>query len=236
MMFRPQPLVATIGSILVLSFLCSASFGEGLVNPDFSDNTLTDAGSGAAWVKYGDLDQGWVAKEAGALNNWEIVGGKLTQPNRKGSETRVAQFFTNNMTGTDWVLKLALGGGTISDNINVWGGVDDGNNTATTNMMKLGGDGPPVAGTGTWTQIVDLDDIPNGQISEPISADLGDFDIIGIMISSQRNGPSGLTVDDVEFFNPNAVAVPEPHSIAIWSLFGLCLAGYGYRRGRKSAS
>ncbi len=31
-----------------------------------------------------------------------------------------------------------------------------------------------------------------------------------------------------------AAAVPEPASIAIWSLLGLCLAGYGYRRRRNS--
>ena len=29
--------------------------------------------------------------------------------------------------------------------------------------------------------------------------------------------------------------VPEPASIAIWSLLGLCLAGYGYRRHRRNS-
>ncbi len=32
-----------------------------------------------------------------------------------------------------------------------------------------------------------------------------------------------------------AETVPEPASIAIWSLLGLCLAGYGYRRRRRNS-
>ncbi len=32
-----------------------------------------------------------------------------------------------------------------------------------------------------------------------------------------------------------AAPVPEPASIAIWSLLGLCLAGYGYRRRRRNS-
>ncbi len=32
---------------------------------------------------------------------------------------------------------------------------------------------------------------------------------------------------------PIAPAVPEPASIAIWSILGICLAGYGYRRRRQ---
>ena len=34
---------------------------------------------------------------------------------------------------------------------------------------------------------------------------------------------------------PVVAPVPEPASIAIWSLLGLCLAGYGYRRHRRNS-
>ncbi len=43
-------------------------------------------------------------------------------------------------------------------------------------------------------------------------------------------------VDDVVLTNiadPASAVVPEPASIAIWSILGICLAGYGYRRRRQ---
>jgi len=40
-------------------------------------------------------------------------------------------------------------------------------------------------------------------------------------------------VTGVEFVDGGGTVVPEPASIAIWSLLGLCLAGYGYRRRNK---
>ncbi len=33
---------------------------------------------------------------------------------------------------------------------------------------------------------------------------------------------------------PTTAEVPEPASLAIWSILGLCLAGYGYRRRRRN--
>ncbi len=84
----------------------------------------------------------------------------------------------------------------------------------------------------------------NGEI------DQGDYDLLGdwepgdapipITDPDWRGfaGPSAPDMIDLEawlYLNERgAAAVPEPHSIAIWSLLGLCLAGYGYRRRRRN--
>ena len=51
------------------------------------------------------------------------------------------------------------------------------------------------------------------------------------------NGGWGFgMLDDVVLTNiadPASAVVPEPASIAIWSILGICLAGYGYRRRRQ---
>lgn len=58
--------------------------------------------------------------------------------------------------------------------------------------------------------------------------------------------PAGATFDNfivdddsarltnLVFASATDPVVPEPASIAIWSIFGICLAGYGYRRRRSS--
>ncbi len=49
------------------------------------------------------------------------------------------------------------------------------------------------------------------------------------------NPPGGdrVGLGEVAFAVTEAPPVPEPASIAIWSILGLCLAGYGYRRRRN---
>lgn len=40
-------------------------------------------------------------------------------------------------------------------------------------------------------------------------------------------------LSEVRFFSQPVAAVPEPASIAVWSLIGLGLAGFCYYRGRR---
>ncbi len=68
-------------------------------------------------------------------------------------------------------------------------------------------------------QIIDL---------EGVEAQFVKFDIAG----SHGGDNNFVGLNEVLFFRGVAV-VPEPASIAIWSLLGLCLAGYGYRRRRN---
>lgn len=234
---RKTSQLSRLVSLLVVILSAGAACGQGLINGDFSSSAIGDAGGGGAPVPYSAVDDGWWAKDA--ANNWEISGGQLNEIGRTGSETRVVQFFTNNMIGTGWSLDLTLGtsgNATQADNILVWGGTDDGNNAPGDKLIGLGGDGPPDAGivSGGWTELVNMEDVDaDGAKSYPIAEDLSDFDLIGVMITNRNsNGPATLTVDDVQFFNPNA-AVPEPASFAIWSLIGLGLAGFGYFRIRR---
>ncbi len=63
---------------------------------------------------------------------------------------------------------------------------------------------------------------------EGVEAQFVKFDII----SSHGGDNNYVGLNEVLFFRGTAV-VPEPASIAIWSILGLCLAGYGYRRRRN---
>ena len=55
-----------------------------------------------------------------------------------------------------------------------------------------------------------------------------------LSVTFNSSGFRGIYFDNVLFtFASSSVAVPEPASIAIWSLFGLGLAGYIYRRRRR---
>ena len=58
-----------------------------------------------------------------------------------------------------------------------------------------------------------------------------DVNIKGLSAGSPGRAPiAGFQIVDT-----TPAAVPEPASIAIWSLLGLCLAGYGYRRRYKNS-
>ncbi len=52
---------------------------------------------------------------------------------------------------------------------------------------------------------------------------------------SDNVGTAFFDVTGVEFVDAGGPEVPEPASIAIWSILGLCLAGYGYRRRRRNS-
>ncbi len=55
--------------------------------------------------------------------------------------------------------------------------------------------------------------------------------IVDMVRLSDNAGAQGFA--DVTGVLPGTQIVPEPTSIAIWTLLGLCLAGYGYRRRKR---
>ncbi len=80
-------------------------------------------------------------------------------------------------------------------------------------------------GQAPWNRATVTDD--SGTIATGVAAIQFNFDL------DVENGHVGYREIDVLGTATAGPAVPEPASIAIWSLLGLCLAGYGYRR-RKS--
>ncbi len=94
--------------------------------------------------------------------------------------------------------------------------------------------GPGIWGNADWTDDVtfswdiDASTFGAGTAGEEIDLRLGAVD----------QGNRGFYFDNVSLTladvgGPGGPAVPEPASITIWSLLGLCLAGYGYRRRKQ---
>lgn len=94
-----------------------------------------------------------------------------------------------------------------------------------------------------WTDIANNSAVGNNDIKGAL-VELMDFfavaplvpasDIVGVRIDQTGTG-SGNRLDPlvIGLATLNAAVVPEPASIAIWSLIGLGLAGFGYRRVRR---
>ncbi len=118
-------------------------------------------------------------------------------------------------------------------------------------FADLGGTSDIVTGAGFISsgdayQTVSVVDAATGFQELEVMLDLGatGYDYIGVAIATSSSGlnpynnASGNTAgfDNLRVVGENSDAVvPEPASIAIWSLLGLCLAGYGYRRRSRNS-
>ncbi len=91
-----------------------------------------------------------------------------------------------------------------------------GSDSATTPTLTLAGDGLDVAYF-DLTGVQDGDTFALSRTNENIQ-----WAQVGGVTFDTGGGDDGTTV-------------PEPASIAIWSLLGFCLAGYGYRRRRRNS-
>jgi hypothetical protein len=208
---------------------------QGLINGDFSDPTLKRAGS----ATYGDLGEGWVGKNAfdddpGTPDNWQIINEELHQVGNSGSATRAGQIFrADNMTGTGWTFDFEL----MNDDLNrvqVFAGVDDGDNLSSQSVLSMGGDDAPPDDIvmGTWTTLIDEQPLTlPGPFSFPIADDLSGFDLIAVRFRGS-GGTVGAIVDNVAFTAPLSVIIPEPTTFLIWAVGLLGLACYGRRRRR----
>ncbi len=89
---------------------------------------------------------------------------------------------------------------------------------------------------GDWTTLEDV----TGNTDENPSYTFAPVTTAGVrlLVTEAGTAPDGLLrFEELLVFGelaPEITAVPEPASIAIWSILGLCLAGYGYRRRRTS--
>ncbi len=193
---------------------------EGLVNGDFSDPTMKRGGN----ATYGDLGEGWVAKNAfdgdgGTPDNWQITGGELVQVGNNGSATRAVQIFrAGEMEGFGWRFEFEL----FDDNmtrLQVFAGLDDGNNLSGMNVLATGGDGTPASGAvvGNWATLIDEANLTPGLYSFDILEDLSQYDLIGVRFRG-NGGTVGARIDNVRFIGP--VTIPEP-ATATLALIGL---------------
>jgi len=90
------------------------------------------------------------------------------------------------------------------------------------------------------TGVIITGPVRNGQTIYGVAFAITDLKDAGGEALTNSTVIKGLAFDapDIDIASISAVrpqAVPEPASIAIWSLLGICLAGYGYRRRRRNS-
>lgn len=203
---------------------------QGLVNGDFSDPTIVRAGN----ATYGDLAKGWVGKNAydgdpGTKDNWQIINEQLVQTSNSDSATRVGQvFLADDMTGTGWSLEFDLTMDGLT-RLQLFGGVDDGDNLITQKVLAMGDDKAPkgdIVESG-WTTLLDVAGLAMDSHSFPIAEDLGDFDLLALRFRG-TGGTVGATIDNVRFTGEDVI--PEPATLALCAMAACGLAGYVRRR------
>ncbi len=182
----------------------------------------------------------WTGISAGGTNNvqeqatsgaytftWN-VGGAETKSGWASGALRNGFAYTNNPSRWSGDVPFEISGldaGSTYDLIMF--GTGRANDNSTAEFYIPGHDG----GNGVGNPVT-LDSEGDGNFLA-VEAD-GSGKISGFM--ANQGGEARLTgIQFEEFIAPVAPAVPEPASIAIWSLMGLCLAGYGYRRGRRNS-
>ena len=125
-----------------------------------------------------------------------------------------------------------LQGGTLRDSVRTWDG--------TSESVDSGIDEPD---WGTFSAVLDTTNPGNWAVqwyvgSTAIGSLSTGVQAAGInRVAFGQNGQSSakIEVDSFSLTTADTAVVPEPASLALWSLTGLCLAGYGvYRRRRRN--
>jgi len=197
---------------------------------DIDDFSTVNRGSSGGTLKWVDLFDpvsqtggGWVGKaQTGGDNvgDWVIQNGIMDQLAKGGSESRVNLLFDiSSFEGTGWSFELDLLTGE-ADNIDLYLGIDDGDNTVDNTSINAGwatgsDAGPPDAWSAdanpgdenaVWLQVVDLDDYDTaGTLSVELTGlDLSDYDIAALKISN-RNGTQRLQFDNIALVSGTTV-------------------------------
>ncbi len=206
---------------------------------------VTNSSAGAFPVSNSDLLEGIVGTvgpgslggQEGTSNNPAILTNGLFGTGGNPLDTAQTVSIGNNVT-LSWQLDLgASPDGYDITGINVYSGWRDAGRDRQDYTARYA----TVADPGNFVDIASVSGFnpsPSNSGESLITDDTGliasGVGEIQLFFPGQENGYSGYREIDVLGSAVAGPAVPEPASIAIWSLLGLCLAGYGYRRRRNS--
>ncbi len=217
----------TTSSINVSSTGLTYSFGD-TPNGEFSTAfwILPGGVSGDANVIMGGSSPGRGVVEIVGSGSWGGMGGGSANGgvgvNSGGGGGKTGNIAAIDLNDGAWHHVLLQWAGDPNTDIEAWidgnaaptfGNGYNGNSDATT-AIRLGG--PAVGSNGGAAN-----DYYTGLMSDVM---FFNRQILGNEVDTIMRGD----------FGGGTTVVPEPASIAIWSILGLCLAGYGYRRRRNS--
>lgn len=184
------------------------------------DDITNSSATFEVWLRPSDLSGNEVVLDAGGTtdgSSFTLAGSNL--------QLKVAD------SGTTQTLTADLSGADLSDFIQAVGVVDLDNNSASLYLDgELVASGAYAGADWAGTNDGGLGDIFGGQLG----GDLAGFGAFDGDIASFRFFSSALSAQDIQdLFDAQQAAVPEPASVVIWSLLGLALTGFGYRRFRR---
>jgi len=235
----------------------SMSHAAELVNPDFSGPEFQAIGDTTQDVENHGPPGTWLLTDDGAgpgQDQWRIESEAAVLSQTGSSEAQaLIQYVQDNksMTGTDslqfdldWTgigsdvdLNLYVFGWDGDDpridsqNGNVGAG-DEFNIEGATRLDGQSGDSPLTLIENGVAQISGLTEGDGPEtIDIPIDFGATGFDFVGLSFYGE-NQDGAFILDNVQF--SSNLVIPEPTSIAIWSLIGVGLIGFGYGRYRST--
>ncbi len=234
-----NPFIAVSSAFLVVvvtTHICSAA-----------PIIVTNSSAGAFPVSNSDLLEGIVGtvgpgslggQEGTSNNPATLTNGTFGAAGLPNAAALAETVSIGNNTTITWQLDLgASAAGYDITGVNVYSGWRDGGRDRQDYTARYA----TVADPGNFVDIASIagfNPSPSASGESLITDDTGliasGVGEIQLFFPGQENGYSGYREIDVLGSAVAGPAVPEPASIAIWSLLGLCLAGYGYRRRRNS--
>ncbi len=192
-----------------------------------SGGTLLLTNASATGTGAVQLNAGTIAGNGGGAGAFTIGDGQGNNDSILAPGMSIGTLLTGSLSfQSDGLFDVELNTDTLETDLVIAAGDLDIAEGAALQLTDLGGSELEI---GDSFVLIDYDDTWNDGVFDGL-ADDSVFEFGDNYLQIDYNDPafdgSALTL--------TAVNVPEPASIAIWSILGLCLAGYGYRRRRKS--
>ncbi len=249
---RPKILLA-IAALFAVSANASVEAGA-IIQPVAATSTI--AGDAGSSVNYLIVDNPGFAAAAlqrptgtgVLLPTGETVANALATVHERSGSAH-AESWTRGTGSGNPVFSFDLGSDMLIDSILLWqyGNGSPGNSTrdfelifhedAEGDVFSFASDAGTEASEFTGTMDAALPGTTANNVAQQFNFAPETARYVGLRIANNYLGlesPGGdrYGLGEVRFTEA-AAPVPEPASIAIWSILGLCLAGYGYRRRRN---